>query len=248
MWPSWRLFEPAIRRMAGLGARRGERMRITTRRSAATADVLVVGAGLAGLTAAVAAAQAGARTLLLSASERVGGALACPRIRASRRCTRARSELGVRILTRTVAFGVYDHGLVCALRDGERRGQRRNVGGRAARAAVEDPRARRDRGHRSVRAPVALRGQRPSGRDARRRSGEVRARPSGSPAARAPCSLAHSDSAYAVARRARPRRHRDLRPDRGTRQVCRHGVARRAAAARPVSARCTAHAACVAAQ
>ncbi len=115
MWPNWRLFEPAIRRMAGLGRAPREPDADHYEEIAATADVLVVGAGLAGLTAAVTAAQAGARTLLLSASERVGGALACtvnPRI--AELHARAQ-QLGVRILIRTVAFGVYDHGLVCAL-------------------------------------------------------------------------------------------------------------------------------------
>jgi sarcosine oxidase subunit alpha len=115
MWPSWRLFEPAIRRLAGLGRAPREPDADHYEEVAAAADVLVVGAGLAGLTAAVAAAQAGARTLLLSASERVGGALACledPRIATLHASAR---QLGVRILTRTVAFGVYDHGLVCAL-------------------------------------------------------------------------------------------------------------------------------------
>jgi len=115
MWPSWRLFEPAIRRLAGLGRAPREADADHYEEVAAAADVLVVGAGLAGLTAAVAAAQAGARTLLLSASERVGGALASledPRIATLHASAR---QLGVRILTRTVAFGVYDHGLVCAL-------------------------------------------------------------------------------------------------------------------------------------
>jgi sarcosine oxidase subunit alpha len=115
MWPNWRLFEPAIRRMAGLGRAPREPDADHYEEIAAAADVLVVGAGLAGLTAAVSAAQAGARTLLLSASERVGGALAYaedPRV--AELHARAR-QLGVRLLTRTVGFGVYDHGLVCAL-------------------------------------------------------------------------------------------------------------------------------------
>jgi sarcosine oxidase subunit alpha len=115
MWPNWQLFEPAIRRMAGLGRAPREPDADHYEEVAGAADVLVVGGGLAGLTAAVAAAHAGAHTLLLSASERVGGALAWaedPRIAALHASAR---QLGVRILTRTVAFGVYDHGLVCAL-------------------------------------------------------------------------------------------------------------------------------------
>ncbi|MGB9329928.1 MAG: 2Fe-2S iron-sulfur cluster-binding protein, partial [Steroidobacteraceae bacterium] len=52
MWPSWRLFEPAIRRLAGLGRAPREADADHYEEVAAAADVLVVGAGLAGLTAA----------------------------------------------------------------------------------------------------------------------------------------------------------------------------------------------------
>jgi sarcosine oxidase subunit alpha len=114
-WPNWHLYEPAIRRMAGLGRAPREPDADHYEEIAAAADVLVVGAGLAGLTAAVAAAQAGARTLLLSASDHLGGALAWiqdPQVATLEASAR---QLGVRMLTRTVAFGVYDHNLVCAL-------------------------------------------------------------------------------------------------------------------------------------
>jgi len=113
-WPNWHLFEPAIRRMAGLG-------RVPTASDAdhyeevaADTDVLVVGAGIAGLAAAVAAARAGARTMLLASGEHPGGALswgAEPEVAA---LTAGARQLGVRIQLRTVAFGVYDHNLVCA--------------------------------------------------------------------------------------------------------------------------------------
>jgi sarcosine oxidase, subunit alpha len=113
-WPTWHLYEPTIRRMAGLGKASGEADPDRYEEASAQADVLVVGGGLAGLSAAVSAAEAGADTLLLASGPTLGGALAWRTdshiddliVRAQR--------LGVRQMTRTLAFGIYDHNLVCA--------------------------------------------------------------------------------------------------------------------------------------
>src|SRR5947207_3154229 len=81
---------------------------------AADADVLVIGAGVAGLAAAAAAARAGAHTLLLASGGQLGGARswgADPEVAALTACAR---QVGVRIQLHTSAFGVYDHNLVCA--------------------------------------------------------------------------------------------------------------------------------------
>ena len=74
-WPSWRLFEPAIRRMAGLGTAPEMPDPDHYEEVSAAAEVLVIGGGVAGLTAALAAARAGAQTLLLSGGMHLGGAL-----------------------------------------------------------------------------------------------------------------------------------------------------------------------------
>jgi sarcosine oxidase subunit alpha len=113
-WPHWHFFEPTIRRMAGLGRASGERDPDRYEEIAAQAEVLVVGGGIAGLSAAVAAAEAGADTLLLGGSPALGGALtglSDPEL--DTLIERARRS-GVRLMTRTLAFGIYDHNLVCA--------------------------------------------------------------------------------------------------------------------------------------
>ena len=114
MWPNWRVFEPSIRQMAGLGRASGLPDPDRYEEVGAAADVLVVGGGIAGLSAAAAAAEAGADTLLLNGGPELGGALAWrgdPQlVDLIRRARRA----GVRLMTQTMAFGIYDHNLVCA--------------------------------------------------------------------------------------------------------------------------------------
>lgn len=113
-WPDWHLFEPWIRRMAGLGRASGEPDPDRYEEVAATADVLVVGGGLSGLSAALSAARAGADTVLVSAGSTLGGSLGWRGDAQILKMIADTRQAGIRILTRTMAFGVYDHGLVCA--------------------------------------------------------------------------------------------------------------------------------------
>lgn len=87
-------------------------------------DVLVVGAGPAGLTAALAAARAGARVILVDELPRPGGSLlgsqelidGAPALSWVGAAVAELGDLGdVQILQRTTAFGHYDDGLVLAL-------------------------------------------------------------------------------------------------------------------------------------
>jgi sarcosine oxidase subunit alpha len=113
-WPNWHLFEPMIRRMAGLGRAAGVADPDRYEEVAAAADVLVVGGGIAGLSAAVSAARSGAHTILLACGASLGGGLSWRTDADIDTLVAAARRVGVRILTRTLAFGVYDHGLVCA--------------------------------------------------------------------------------------------------------------------------------------
>ena len=76
MWPAglWeKLYEPAIRRAAGLGALSGLEDPDTYDQAHGFADLLVVGGGPAGLIAALGAARAGARVILADEGARMGG-------------------------------------------------------------------------------------------------------------------------------------------------------------------------------
>ncbi|HEY1875184.1 MAG TPA: 2Fe-2S iron-sulfur cluster-binding protein [Steroidobacteraceae bacterium] len=123
-WPSWRWFEPAIRRMAGLGNAPTEPDPDHYEELAAEADVLVVGGGTAGLAAAAAAARAGARTLLLESGVHLGGARSFQAAPEVQELVAAVHSAGVRVVTRALAFGVYDHNLVCALETVSSEGRR----------------------------------------------------------------------------------------------------------------------------
>jgi methylglutamate dehydrogenase subunit C len=123
MAPGWaweRLYEPAIRRAAGLG-----RLATAQSRHAAPAetvhdhaDVLVIGAGTAGLAAAHGLGVAGARVMLLEQDAAMGGgSLLDPRWQAWREALIA--TLGkldnVRRLERSCVVGAYGHGVYAAL-------------------------------------------------------------------------------------------------------------------------------------
>ena len=78
MWPrrAWKsLYEPVIRRAAGLGVAPTQPDPDRYAQRYAHCDVLVVGAGPAGLAAALAAARSGARVILCDESCEFGGSL-----------------------------------------------------------------------------------------------------------------------------------------------------------------------------
>jgi heterotetrameric sarcosine oxidase alpha subunit len=118
---SWMFYEPHIRRAAGLG--RGTHApdpdRYETRH--AFTDVLVIGAGPAGLAAARAAAQAGARVMLIEQDFALGGSLLSARTDSPLEPWRIALEAELRSLPnlsiglRTTALGIYDGNTVALL-------------------------------------------------------------------------------------------------------------------------------------
>ena len=160
MWPkaAWkRLYEPRIRAMAGLG--RAPTLPDPDRYAHryAHCDVLVVGAGPAGLAAALAAAECGARVLLCDEQAELGGSLLAERrhdrwqggaILARRNhCALSRRD-NVTLLPRTTAFGYFPHNMLGACRARDRTSGRSSVEP-AARTSVAGARqGGRDRGRR----------------------------------------------------------------------------------------------------
>ncbi|MGH0319275.1 sarcosine oxidase subunit alpha [Sinorhizobium meliloti] len=125
MWPkaAWhKLYEPFIRRAAGLGVAPTEPDPDHYSSRYVHCDVLVVGAGAAGLAAALAAANAGAKVILCDEQPAVGGALhydsgtmidGKPGYDWALATGRALAAMdNVTLLTRTTAFGYYNHNFV----------------------------------------------------------------------------------------------------------------------------------------
>lgn len=116
-WPHWKLFEPAIRRLAGLGhAPDGADPQRYDEVSVAT-EVLVVGAGAAGLAAATAAARAGRQVVLAEADVAPGGWMSDQAGDAARlhALLADAAAAGVQPLLGCTVFGLYDHGLAVAV-------------------------------------------------------------------------------------------------------------------------------------
>jgi methylglutamate dehydrogenase subunit C len=122
MWPAalWeKLYEPTIRRAAGLGRATHEPDPDTYDKAHAFCDVLVVGGGPAGLAAALAAGRSGARVILCDEDFKLGG-----RLNGDRHViddlggrdwvwqveAELRSLPSVQIFPRTTVFGTYDGG------------------------------------------------------------------------------------------------------------------------------------------
>ncbi|MGH2640649.1 MAG: 2Fe-2S iron-sulfur cluster-binding protein [Actinomycetota bacterium] len=112
---AWPLVEPFIRSKAGLGEVPHEPDHRRRRRINLHPDVLVIGAGAAGLAATAEAAKAGASVVLLEQGREVGGHL-LGEASSTLRSGLAREALGsgARFLAETAAFGVFGGGLIAA--------------------------------------------------------------------------------------------------------------------------------------
>ena len=127
MWPRafWeRLYEPAIRRAAGLGRLSGRADTAVYEKAWASCDLLVIGSGPAGLMAALTAARAGADVILADEDARMGGRLLSDSAAVGGQSAQAwvaavLAELdrlpNVRGMPRTTVTGAYDDGTFGAL-------------------------------------------------------------------------------------------------------------------------------------
>ena len=127
MWPAalWeKLYEPAIRRAAGLGRAADAADPDEYEKTTAHCDVLVIGSGPAGLAAALAAGRTGARVILAEEDFALGGRLLAEQVAvggapAAEWAAQAEAELAslpeVTILRRTAVFSAYDGGVYAAI-------------------------------------------------------------------------------------------------------------------------------------
>jgi sarcosine oxidase subunit alpha len=125
MWPrgAWKaLYEPVIRRAAGLGHAPTLPDPDRYAQRYAHCDLLIVGAGPAGVAAAFTAAQGGARVMLCDEQSELGGSLLSnPEVRIEGKnayawleglLARLEDNPRVTLLPRTTAFGYFPHNLI----------------------------------------------------------------------------------------------------------------------------------------
>jgi len=123
MWPAsmWMTYEKFIRRAAGLGISPTENDPDVYHSTHAHCDVLIIGAGPAGLAAALSASSSGARVLVVDEGSTPGGALlgVANNTEVTRYVEDAVQKLiaaeDVTLLTRTTAVGYFDYNYVTAV-------------------------------------------------------------------------------------------------------------------------------------
>ncbi len=127
MWPAafWeKLYEPIIRRAAGLGSLSRLEDPDTYDKGFLHCDLLIIGAGPAGLQAALTAGRSGARVILADEDFRMGGRLNAETLAlgdqsgadwAAGAVAELASLANVRLLARTTILGAFDHGIYSAV-------------------------------------------------------------------------------------------------------------------------------------
>ena len=126
MWPAplWeKLYEPIIRKAAGLGALSDRDDPERYAKAHAHCDLLVVGGGASGLMAALIAGRAGAKVILADEDTRLGGGLLTEQVTlddqsgpdwAAKTIAELATLPNVRLMPRCTVWGTYDHGIFAA--------------------------------------------------------------------------------------------------------------------------------------
>jgi sarcosine oxidase subunit alpha len=126
MWPRWSWYEGLIRHAAGGAPAPGGPDPDRHEKRYAHCDLLIIGAGPAGLSAAVAAARTGLRIILINDQPEAGGSLLWSDASVERRSgpywarkmiRRLEIEDQITVLDRTMAVAAWDHGLFTAVQD-----------------------------------------------------------------------------------------------------------------------------------
>jgi len=130
----YHVWEKFLRRMAGIGRLPDVASPTPARRQEASPDVVVVGAGIAGMSAALHASQTGAKVWLVEKEDTPGGRIRydtteyeTPDSPVPRRGFEIAGELtaairqvdNCRVLTGATAFAWYDEGILAVVREGE---------------------------------------------------------------------------------------------------------------------------------
>jgi len=127
MWPKafWeKLYEPIIRKSAGLGSLSGEPDPDAYDKGFLHTDLLIIGAGPAGLWSALLAARSGVNVLIADEDYLAGGRLNAERHTindesastwAAHTAAELRSLPNVRFMNRTTVYGAFDHGIYGAI-------------------------------------------------------------------------------------------------------------------------------------
>jgi len=120
-WPNWHWYEGVVRRMAGLGHLPGGEDQNKYFHHNLHCDLLIVGAGPAGLAAALSSAKSGARVLLVEQDRELGGSLLTNSglinaVDSDLWINRTRSALedavNVTVMTSSTVSGYYDHNVL----------------------------------------------------------------------------------------------------------------------------------------
>ncbi len=127
MWPAsfWeKVYEPIIRRAAGLGSLTRLEDPDTYDKGFLHCDILIIGAGPAGLSAALTAGRSGARVILADEDFRMGGRLNAETFELGDQAGSAWADAAVaelaslpnvRLMARTTVVGAFDHGIYGAV-------------------------------------------------------------------------------------------------------------------------------------